>query len=108
MFSLHMANVDPTPITGFKIDPAEHVAARRVLRRLSPSLEIVGVYHSHPAGPPAPSPRDILESNYPEWLFVIVGGRTNSVRAFRIRRRAVTPVVLIAASSRSGRRHRAR
>jgi proteasome lid subunit RPN8/RPN11 len=107
MFSLPMANVDPRPTAGFRVDPAEHVAARRVLRHLSPSLEIVGVYHSHPKGPPTPSPRDIVESNYPEWIFVIVGGKPNTVRAFRIRRHAATRVVLIAAPSQS-RRRRAR
>lgn len=107
-FSLPMTNVDPRPTIGFRVDPAEHVEARRMLRRLSPPVEIVGVYHSHPAGPATPSPRDIVESNYPEWIFVIVGGRPNSVRAFRIRRHAVTPVMLIAAPARSGRRRRAR
>jgi len=108
IFGLPMANVDPRPRTGFKVDPAEHLAAQRVLRRLSPSVEIVGVYHSHPSGPPTPSPRDIVESNYPEWLFVIVGGKTNSVRAFRIRRHAVMPVVLMAESRQARGRRSAR
>jgi proteasome lid subunit RPN8/RPN11 len=105
MFSLPMANVDPKPRTGFQVDPAEHVAARRVLRRLVPALEIVGVYHSHPAGPPKPSPRDIAESHYPEWLFVIVG-KGASVRAYRIGRSAVRPVALRAAAPRTRQRRR--
>ena len=42
--ALPMTNVDPRPRAGFRIDPAEHLAVRRVLRRLVPSLEIIGVY----------------------------------------------------------------
>ena len=95
MFALPMKNSDPRPNTGFQIDPAEHVAARRVLRHMAPALEIVGVYHSHPQGPATPSPRDIAESHYPDWLFVIVGAKGRSVRAYRIARHGVTPVLLV-------------
>ena len=95
MFALPMKNSDPRPNTGFQIDPAEHLAARRVLRHMAPALEIVGVYHSHPQGPATPSPRDIAESHYPDWLFVIVGAKGRSVRAYRIARHGVTPVILV-------------
>lgn len=108
MFSLAMTNVDSRPASAFQIDPAEHIAARRVLRQVAPSLEIVGVYHSHPAGPAVPSPRDIAESHYPDWLFVIVGASGRSVRAYKIRRGAVTPVALVAATATSRRRRRTR
>jgi proteasome lid subunit RPN8/RPN11 len=79
-----MANVDPRPRSGFRVDPVEHIAARRVLRKLVPALDIVGVYHSHPSGPPVPSPRDLAEAHYPDWLFLIVGAAGLSLRAFRI------------------------
>jgi proteasome lid subunit RPN8/RPN11 len=52
----------------------------------------VGVYHSHPAGAALPSPRDLAEAHYPEWLFVIVGAAGRSVRAFRIARGRATRV----------------
>ena len=94
MFSLPTRNADSRPRTGFQIDPAEHVAIRRTLRAMVPHLEIIGVYHSHPDGPAVPSPRDIAESNYPDWLFVIIGARATSVRAYRIARHGVTPVAL--------------
>lgn len=94
MFALPMTNCDPRPRTGFRIDPSEHLAIRRVLRQLTPSVEIVGVYHSHPNGPATPSPRDIAESHYPEWLFVIVGAQGRSVRGFRIAARTVRRVQL--------------
>ena len=94
MFALPMTNRDPRPETGYQIDPAEHIAVRRILRQMTPSVEIVGVYHSHPRGPATPSPRDIAESHYPDWLFVIVGAKGKSVRAYRIARHGVTPVAL--------------
>jgi proteasome lid subunit RPN8/RPN11 len=59
--------------TRFHVDERAHIELRRKLRRLEPPLEIVGVYHSHPAGPPVPSPTDLAEAHYPEWIYVIVG-----------------------------------
>jgi desampylase len=91
-FTLPMPNADPRPRTGFRVDPAEHIAARRVLRRLVPALDIVGVYHSHPSSAAVPSPRDLAEAHYPEWLFVIVGNAAASVRVFRITDGMAAPV----------------
>jgi len=93
-FALPMANIDPRPRTGFQIDPAEHIAARRVLRRLVPALDIVGAYHSHPAGPATPSDRDVREAHYPEWVWLIVGSGGRSVRAFRISGQTATPAAI--------------
>src|SRR5262245_49149228 len=72
--------------TRYEIDPAAHIELRRSLRRFAPPISIVGVYHSHPAGRGAPSPTDIEEAMYPDWVYVIValGSRTATVRAFRI------------------------
>jgi proteasome lid subunit RPN8/RPN11 len=92
VLALPMTNVDRRPRTGFRIDPAEHIAVRRVLRGAAPSLEIVGVYHSHPSGRATPSARDVAESHYPDWLFVIVSGSGRAVRAFQIAGGVVTPV----------------
>ena len=83
--ALPLSNVDPRPRTGFQVDPAEHIAVRRVLRRVVPGLEIVGVYHSHPAGPARPSPRDVAESHYPEWLYAIVGRAGRTLRVYQMR-----------------------
>ena len=60
--------------TRFRIDDREHIALRRALRLVAPPLQVIGVYHSHPGGIPRPSPRDIAEAFYPDWLHVIVGG----------------------------------
>jgi [CysO sulfur-carrier protein]-S-L-cysteine hydrolase len=71
--------------TRFRVDPAEHIALNRRLRG-SPRT-IVGAYHSHPGSPAEPSPTDLIEAHYPEFVYVIVslaGGRED-VRAYRIR-----------------------
>jgi len=82
--AIPLTNVDPRPRTGFRIDPAEHIAVRRILRRAVPGRDIVGVYHSHPRGPAVPSPRDIADCHYPDWIFVIVGRDGRSVRAYQL------------------------
>ena len=93
--AIPMANVARTPKTAFRIDPAEHIAVRRVLRHVAPDSAIVGVYHSHPKGPAVPSTRDIAESHYPEWLFLIVGAAGRSLRAFTIRNSRATAVKIV-------------
>ncbi len=87
-----LSNIDPKPRTGFRIDPAEHIAVRRILRRVTPGRDIVGVYHSHPAGPARPSPRDIHESNYPEWLYAIVGRGSRTLRVYEMKPGSPVPV----------------
>lgn len=48
--------------------------------------ELVGIYHSHPASIPYPSPTDRLEAFYPDAVYVLVSLRTGDpeLRAFRI------------------------
>jgi len=48
----------------------------------------LGIYHSHPTGENAPSPRDIEQAYYPEAVSLIVSplpGHPRPVRAFSIR-----------------------
>jgi proteasome lid subunit RPN8/RPN11 len=80
----------------FRMNDAEHIAVRRVLRELTPGLDIVGVYHSHPAGRAWPSPTDVAEAHYPEWAHIIVGLGTRRpvLRAFRITNGRVAPLRL--------------
>lgn len=51
------ANVHPDPERHFEIDPAALIAAHRAER--SGGLELLGFYHSHPNGRPAPSQDDM-------------------------------------------------
>lgn len=62
-------NSDPSPAR-YTIAPDDHFAALRAARR--DGLAVIGAWHSHPHGSPAPSPTDTAEAA-PDFLYVIVG-----------------------------------
>lgn len=66
-----LANVHPTPETRFAIDPQGLVDAHRAMREGGP--RVVGYYHSHPAGPPAPSATDRALAGKDGMIWAIVG-----------------------------------
>lgn len=71
--------------TAYEIDPAELFALFRRIR--SEGLEHLGIYHSHPRGDNAPSPRDVERAFYPQAAYFILlplADAVRSVRAFRI------------------------
>jgi proteasome lid subunit RPN8/RPN11 len=49
-------------------------------------FEPLGIFHSHPAGPPVPSLTDVAEAAYPESIYVVISLQTAppSVRGFTI------------------------
>ena len=53
----------------FRMDPEDQWAAFKRIE--DQGLELVGIYHSHPAGPQGPSQTDIQESYYPEAAYLI-------------------------------------
>jgi proteasome lid subunit RPN8/RPN11 len=55
--------------TRYRIDPVEQLAAFNQMD--AKGLELVGIYHSHPDGPEAPSPTDLAEAYYPEAVYLI-------------------------------------
>ena len=59
-------------------------------------FEPLGIFHSHPAGPPGPSPTDIAQAAYPDSIYVVISLQNTppSVRAFRIVDGQVTEVKL--------------
>ena len=68
---LPAANVHPAPSTHFEIDPASLIAAYRVARE--GGREVLGYYHSHPAGPPEPSLADRITAAPDDRVWAIVG-----------------------------------
>jgi len=71
--------------TAYEIEPAELFGLFRRMR--SEGLEHLGIYHSHPRGDNAPSPRDVERAFYPQVAYFILSPLANvarPVRAFRI------------------------
>ncbi len=59
--TLGIPNADRSPVR-FRMEPR---AQWRAFQRIEAAgLDLVGIYHSHPNGPEAPSPTDIAESMY--------------------------------------------
>lgn len=52
-------------------------------------LDLLGIFHSHVASPPYPSPTDVREAHYPDAVFVIVSlkGDDADVKGFLINKR---------------------
>jgi proteasome lid subunit RPN8/RPN11 len=65
------ANVHPHPERHFEIDPRALIDAHRAARAGGP--QVVGYYHSHPAGPPAPSATDRAHATGDGRVWAIVG-----------------------------------
>ncbi len=73
-------NADRSP-TSYHMDGPEFADAM-----VGCAFEPLGTFHSHPAGPPVPSPTDIAQAAYPEAVYVVISlqNRPPSVRAFHI------------------------
>ena len=87
-------NIDHSPVA-YQMDPTEQV--RVMVEIEAAGWEIVGIFHSHPAGPPVPSPTDVAQAFYPEAVYVIVapdGPETWGMRGFRIDQGRVWEVAL--------------
>ena len=90
------ANVDPNP-SRFQIDPASHIELNRRLR--GGPRSILGVYHSHPRGGDAPSPSDVAEASYRDFVHVIVSledAEKPTIRAYRIAEGIAISIALMA------------
>ena len=55
--------------TAYRLDPKELVQFFNTIESLN--MELVAISHSHPRGKPYPSPADILESYYPDTVYLI-------------------------------------
>lgn len=69
----------------YEMEPVQQV--RGLLDIEAEGWQLVAIYHSHPAGPPTPSPTDVAQAYYPEALHVIVSLQDRqrpTARAFAI------------------------
>lgn len=64
------SNIHPEPFRGYLISPEQSLLALRQARNLS--LEILGVYHSHPEGPASLSALDRQQAHR-GWHYLVLG-----------------------------------
>lgn len=76
-------NVAETPRTEYAIDPEEQLAVMDGIE--TDEQAVVGFYHSHPQGPPAPSQTDRARATWEGYSYVIValGGTHPYVGSWR-------------------------
>ncbi len=68
--SVHQAeNVADVPTVRYTIDPADQLAITEDIE--ANDDDVVGFYHSHPAGPPHPSETDAERATWPDHSYVI-------------------------------------
>ena len=91
--SYALTNVDKSS-EHFSFDPQEQFAVLRDVR--SKGLEIIAVYHSHPASPARPSDEDIRLAHDPDKIYVIVSLAQvkEEVKAFKIKGQKAEPEIL--------------
>ncbi len=77
---LPVPNAEHSPVT-YRMDGQEFANAMAAC-----DYEPLGIYHSHPQGPPVPSATDIAQAFYPDSVYLVIslGLKPPSVRAFRI------------------------
>jgi [CysO sulfur-carrier protein]-S-L-cysteine hydrolase len=85
-----MANVDASA-EHYSFDAGEQFAVVRDVR--SRSLQILAVYHSHPATPAMPSVEDLRLANDPDisYFIVALAGRKAEMKSYKIRNGVAEP-----------------
>jgi proteasome lid subunit RPN8/RPN11 len=88
-----MTNALNSPVR-FRLDPQEQIQAFEHIEQNG--WELVGIYHSHPQGPPTPSRTDVMEAYYPEAVNLIWSRQAGdwSCRGFRIKEGLVSEVTI--------------
>lgn len=84
--SFPATNASNGTTNAYEIAPAELFRLVREIR--AAGLELLGIYHSHPAGENRPSARDVERAYYPDVAYFIVSPRNDApqpVRAFSMR-----------------------
>ena len=68
--ALRATNVADYPRTAYELDPAEQLDLMRTVE--DAGSDVVGFYHSHPAGPPTPSETDREQATWAGYTYLIV------------------------------------
>lgn len=62
-------NILHSPVE-YQMDPERQVEI--MLEIEAAGWELSGIYHSHPSGPPTPSPTDVARAYYPDSIYLIL------------------------------------
>jgi [CysO sulfur-carrier protein]-S-L-cysteine hydrolase len=86
-------NIEHSPVR-YRMAPQDQLKA--FLHMEEKSLELLGIYHSHPQGPETPSETDIAEAYYPEAIYVIISKMTSEwrMRGFSLQNKLLQEVVI--------------
>ena len=89
-----MHNMLHSPVQ-YRMEPSEQLAAFNEIE--AGGMELVGIYHSHPAGPEEPSPVDIAEAYYPEVVYLIWTRKSDAwqCKGYSVYDRDVCPVEIL-------------
>lgn len=78
----------------FQIDPLEQLKAFQTFENMG--LEMVGYFHSHPAGPAYPSQTDIQMNYYPGSAVVILSNQPKwQIKAYLIEKESVVQIPVL-------------
>ena len=75
-------NTHPEPRRFFEIDPQAQFDTLRHIRESKNGEVLLGHYHSHPAGPARPSPRDLAAANDAELAWLVIDPLAGEIAAF--------------------------
>lgn len=64
------SNISPNPASEYHMDPEEQLDRLEAIEHQG--LDVVGFYHSHPTGPPAPSRTDVARATWAGYSYVII------------------------------------
>jgi proteasome lid subunit RPN8/RPN11 len=80
--------------TRYRMEPQQQLTAFQLIDSMD--LELLAIYHSHPAGPEVPSATDIAEAYYPEVIYIIISRQeaTYLQRGFTIQDQQITEISL--------------
>lgn len=84
-------NIAPDPGRNFEMDPTILFGALRAER--AGGNKVIAYYHSHPAGPPSPSAKDVAQATADGRIWVIIG--QGQVKAWVLDRNGVFVVTEI-------------
>lgn len=80
--------------TRYRMEPQQQLLTFQHIESLE--LELIAIYHSHPAGPAYPSPTDISEAYYPELAYIIISKSPDGfvAKGFFIQKQKVSEITL--------------